>query len=127
MKNFIFVVIVIFGLSSSVQAQKKIEFCIVVNEKVHFPQYLKDVGAHIPGITKLNHSGDGINWILTTVNSITGEVGITKQGVIFVKASLLFNYKEEAIEKVHFIGDPMWDKKVLTWEGDYFVYRPPGK
>lgn len=125
MKTLFFILIVFLALGASVQAQKKVEFCIVVNEEVHFPQYLKDVGAHIPGTTKLNYSGDGINWILTPVEKIQGDVGVTKSGIIFIKASLLFNYKEAAIEKVHFIGDPKWnEKKILTWEGDYFVYRP---
>jgi len=106
----------------------KIIYCILTNGlgNHHFPQFALDRGVKFTAV-KSNLTGDGKNWEVEPVNDIEGDVGVTMDGVFFVKdfwLETVLNANGETVTSVD-IKTPYtkWQPKPMVQLGDYWIFE----
>lgn len=90
----------------------------------HFPHYAIDRGASV-GNAKGNNMR-GYNYVLTPVESISGNVGVTKDGTFFISASYLkkyLNMSGESLKYVDLLYKGNWGGARMSLQNGYYVLR----
>lgn len=100
----------------------KAEFCVNVrnmDDASFWPHLAINAGMQIEGAI-LNGSGKGYNISIDPVDEVSGLYGVTRDGRMFVKASLLDKFSPATIKMS---GTPNgWTSwEVATLQGDYYI------
>lgn len=90
----------------------------------HFPHYAIDRGASISNARGNNMRG--YNYVLTPVENISGNVGVTKDGVFFISANFLKKYLNtsgETLRYVDLLYKGNWGGARMTLQNGYYILK----